>query len=113
MSTATGSSVSCSTRARTPVRLYSTCTPMSWVAPCRKAPLATETAPTGGASGDSLRTVIHVDTVSMVDLLGPQDRLLRTIEEQHPLVSVFVRGNEISLEGPASQVRAANTLVEE
>lgn len=75
--------------------------------------MATETAPTGGASGDSLRTVIHVDTVSMVDLLGPQDRLLRTIEEQHPLVSVFVRGNEISLEGPASQVRAANTLVEE
>ncbi|HOB57700.1 MAG TPA: PhoH family protein, partial [Rhodoglobus sp.] len=35
----------------------------------------------------------------MVRLLGPQDRLLSTIEKQHPLVDVLVRGNVITLMG--------------
>src|SRR5690606_27123673 len=49
----------------------------------------------------------------MVRLLGPHDRLLRTIEAQHPLVEVHVRGNEVTLEGPDDDVRAARSLVEE
>ncbi|MDO9063336.1 MAG: PhoH family protein [Microbacterium sp.] len=49
----------------------------------------------------------------MVQLLGPQDRLLRTIEAQHPDVMVMVRGNEVTLEGPADAVVAARRLVEE
>ncbi|WP_141881080.1 PhoH family protein [Homoserinimonas aerilata] len=49
----------------------------------------------------------------MVHLLGPQDRLLRTMEEQHPLVSVHVRGNEIQLDGPVDQVRAVRRLIDE
>ncbi|MCX7522309.1 PhoH family protein [Microbacterium sp. STN6] len=49
----------------------------------------------------------------MVRLLGPQDRLLTTIEKQYPRVSVHVRGNEISLIGDAEQVRAAERLVTE
>ncbi|TAL41235.1 MAG: PhoH family protein [Salinibacterium sp.] len=56
---------------------------------------------------------MEVDGVAMVRLLGPQDRLLRTIEKQFPLVEVLVRGNKISLSGDATQVHAARDLVEE
>ncbi|MCU1585361.1 MAG: PhoH family protein [Microbacteriaceae bacterium] len=49
----------------------------------------------------------------MVRLLGPQDRLLKTIEQQFPLVQVLVRGNEITLDGDAEQIAAATRLVEE
>jgi len=57
--------------------------------------------------------LMHVDGIAMVRLLGPQDRLLRTIETQYPEVSVHVRGNEISLTGSATQVEAARHLVDE
>src|SRR4051812_42233748 len=49
----------------------------------------------------------------MVRLLGPQDRLLTTLERQYPLVNVHVRGNEITLSGDATQVAAAERLVGE
>ena len=49
----------------------------------------------------------------MVRLLGPQDRLLKTIEAQFPEVSLLVRGNVIRLEGDATQVHAAERLVDE
>ncbi len=49
----------------------------------------------------------------MVQLLGPQDRLLRMIEREHPGVDVHVRGNEITLTGDASAVAAAKALVDE
>ncbi|WP_231901806.1 PhoH family protein [Microbacterium sp. T32] len=49
----------------------------------------------------------------MVQLLGPQDRLLRVVEKEHPDVDVHVRGNEITLTGGAAAVAAAKGLVEE
>jgi phosphate starvation-inducible protein PhoH and related proteins len=49
----------------------------------------------------------------MVRLLGPQDRLLKTIERQTPTVQVHVRGNEITLTGHTNEVQAAKRLVEE
>ncbi|MET0303279.1 MAG: PhoH family protein [Microbacteriaceae bacterium] len=49
----------------------------------------------------------------MVRLLGPQDRLLTTIERQYPDVAVLVRGNIVTLEGDPEQVRAAEKLVAE
>jgi phosphate starvation-inducible PhoH-like protein len=49
----------------------------------------------------------------MVRLLGPQDRLLTTIERRYPLVDVLVRGNRLSLSGDETQVDAARQLVEE
>jgi phosphate starvation-inducible PhoH-like protein len=55
----------------------------------------------------------QVDGVAMVRLLGPQDRLLTTIEHQYPDVVVLVRGNQVTLEGPAEQVAAAERLVQE
>jgi phosphate starvation-inducible PhoH-like protein len=56
---------------------------------------------------------MQVDGVAMVRLLGPQDRLLTTIERQFPSVRVLVRGNEIRLEGEQGSVEAAQRLVEE
>ncbi|MFJ4160476.1 PhoH family protein [Microbacterium testaceum] len=49
----------------------------------------------------------------MVQLLGPQDRLLRVVEKEHPDVDVHVRGNEITLSGTSDAVRAARGLVDE
>ncbi len=56
---------------------------------------------------------LQVDGVAMVRLLGPQDRLLKTIEKQFPGVEVLVRGNEVTLTGSADEVRSARRLVEE
>jgi len=56
---------------------------------------------------------LYADGVAMVQLLGPQDRLLRVVEREHPGVDVHVRGNEITLTGDASAVAAAKSLVEE
>nr|WP_245981880.1 PhoH family protein [Frondihabitans australicus] len=49
----------------------------------------------------------------MVQLLGPQDRLLRAVEQQYPEVRVLVRGNEVALEGPRADVERARELVDE
>lgn len=62
--------------------------------------------------------VITIDGIEMVRLLGPQDRLLTTIERQYPLVDVHVRGNEIRLSSEVSdeghrQLREARTMIGE
>ncbi len=49
----------------------------------------------------------------MVRLLGPADRLLTAIEQQHPRVNIMVRGNEVTLDGEADEVQAAARLIEE
>ena len=64
------------------------------------------------AAGSETRSM-SVDGVAMVRLLGPQDRLLKQIERQFPLVQVLVRGNEITLDGEPAQVHAAERLIEE
>lgn len=56
---------------------------------------------------------IYADGVAMVQLLGPQDRLLRMLEKEHPDVQVLVRGNEITLSGGDGAVTKAKVLVEE
>lgn len=56
---------------------------------------------------------IYADGVAMVQLLGPQDRLLRVVEREHRDVQVHVRGNEITLTGPADAVARARALVDE
>lgn len=81
---------------------------MSWAANSRKALLAIDDEATG-----LYREQFTVDGVAMVRLLGAQDRFLRSIEAQHPLVTVMVRGNEITIEGPRAQVGAARELMEE
>ena len=58
-------------------------------------------------------TRLRIDGVQMVRLLGPQDRLLTTIEREYPGVEVHVRGNEIALKGEAAEVEQVRRLVEE
>ncbi|MGN7968096.1 PhoH family protein [Microbacterium sp. 22296] len=62
---------------------------------------------------DNVSDRIEVDGVAMVQLLGPQDRLLRVVEKEHPDVDVHVRSNEITLSGAPAAVRAARGLVDE
>lgn len=64
-------------------------------------------------SEDRVTERLFADGVAMVQLLGPQDRLLRVVEREHPDVDVHVRGNEITLAGSAVAVAAARELVEE
>lgn len=69
--------------------------------------------PRGDDAADSVRIDLQVDGVAMVQLLGPQDRLLKTVEKQYPDVRVLVRGNEVVLEGPSASVGRARGLVDE
>ncbi len=68
-------------------------------------------ATTGGAP--AAHAMLEVDGVAMVRLLGPQDRLLRTLEQQYPKLDVHVRGNQITLDGDPGEVQAASALVGE
>lgn len=73
--------------------------------------MASSDAPAAGDGTDHVE--LQVDGVAMVRLLGPQDRLLTTIERQYPEVDLLVRGNVITLSGDAVQVQAARELVQE
>ena len=85
---------------------------MCSVAASQKAVSVAE--PGSNAHPDGLVTErLFADGVAMVQLLGPQDRLLRVVEREHPDVDVHVRGNEITLVGEAAAVAAARDLVEE
>jgi phosphate starvation-inducible protein PhoH and related proteins len=75
--------------------------------------LPTDSAPTAPVGPDAHTRHIDVDGVAMVRLLGPQDRLLATLEREHPGVDVHVRGNQITLQGERPAVEQAATLVEE
>lgn len=74
--------------------------------------LPTDSAPTSGAGAPYTRQ-LEIDGVAMVRLLGPQDRLLTTLEREHAGVDVHVRGNQITLQGERPAVEQAATLVEE
>ena len=62
---------------------------------------------------DTTTERIYADGVAMVQLLGPQDRLLRMLEKEHREVQVLVRGNEITLTGTTDAVAKAKSLVDE
>lgn len=68
---------------------------------------------------DSAQQVtFEVDGVEMVRLLGPQDRLLSTLESQFSLVDTHVRGNVITLSSGQAlaareQLTQARALIEE
>lgn len=77
------------------------------------ADLPTVAIPTVGVDRKSAEVRIQIDGVAMVRLFGPQDRLLKQIEREYPLVELHARGNEITLTGDADQVHAARRLIEE
>jgi len=56
---------------------------------------------------------LHIDGIAMVRLLGPQDRLLTSIEHEYPGVDVHVRGNEIAIRGEPGDRARVRRLIEE
>jgi phosphate starvation-inducible protein PhoH and related proteins len=58
-------------------------------------------------------TSFSVPEISLVDLLGPQDRLIRTLESELPGVKIQNRGHEFSIEGEPDQIAQAKTMVME
>jgi phosphate starvation-inducible protein PhoH and related proteins len=52
-------------------------------------------------------------SVSMVELLGMDDQVLRAVEDGFRTVDVHARGNEITLAGPAGDVALVARLVDE
>ncbi|QTE28476.1 PhoH family protein [Pengzhenrongella sicca] len=76
-----------------------------------------ETTPARRTPGGSPARVEHritvPSTVSMVELLGLGDEVLAAIEEGFGAVDVHVRGNEISLAGPAGDVALLARLIDE
>ncbi|MFM6963110.1 MAG: PhoH family protein [Micrococcales bacterium] len=60
-----------------------------------------------------VREHIEVTSVPMVNLLGTNDGLLKTLESTFPTVDVLVRSNKISLEGPRKDVDAVALLIAE
>jgi len=65
-------------------------------------------------SPDSLHRVVVVPTsIPMVSLIGTRDELIRVIEKKYFDVDIVVRGNEITLEGPAQRVQQVESLIAE
>ncbi len=64
-------------------------------------------------SDDWLERRVELAEAQLVALYGPEDKLLRTLEQSVPAVEVMARSNVISLRGPAEQVRKAEDLVYE
>jgi phosphate starvation-inducible PhoH-like protein len=56
---------------------------------------------------------LRIDGIAMVRLLGPQDRLLTSIQHEYPGVEVHVRGNEIAIRGDADERNRVRRLIEE
>ena len=72
------------------------------------------TPPTSATVNDQrVAQVIVPPDVSMVALLGPQDQLMRTIQRLFPRVFLFVRGNELTIDGPSADVEMIETLIGE
>ena len=61
----------------------------------------------------SVRETIEVTAVPMVNLLGTNDGLLRTLEATYPTVEVLARGNQLTLSGPKETVALAKSLITE
>ncbi len=64
-------------------------------------------------AADNSRVQIDVTQVSMLSLLGTDDKLLKTLENAFPKVEVLARGNKLTFSGPTADVERAKNLIEE
>lgn len=62
---------------------------------------------TSSESKDSKTVVIEIFGVDPIFVFGPEDKLLRTIEESFPDLRFTARGNEIEISGPVTTVSLA------
>ncbi|MFZ0323751.1 MAG: PhoH family protein, partial [Actinomycetes bacterium] len=65
------------------------------------------------ASANIEHRIVVPTSLSMVSLLGSGDELLRVVEQAFPTTDIHVRGNEITLAGPAQEVAFVEGLVDE
>jgi len=73
-------------------------------------------APEGATSAAPHQTVHRIvvpGDIPMVSLLGARDEVLRAIERSFPRADVHVRGNEITVTGPAGEVSLVERLIDE
>ena len=66
---------------------------------------------TGRNSADWLQRKIELGETQLLALYGPEDKLLKVLEQSVPDVEVMARGNSLQLSGPAQQVRRAEEIV--
>lgn len=74
---------------------------------------STPAPPTVGAPARVEHRISVPADVSMVELLGLRDEVLRSIEEGFTGVDIHVRGNEVRMAGPAGDVALVARLVDE
>lgn len=55
----------------------------------------------------------EIPPVSLLELLGPEGRLVRELEKKFPEVTINNRGHIFKIEGDESQARAASRLIQE
>jgi len=62
-------------------------------------------------SDGTVSRTIDLESVSLVDVLGPSDSIFRAIEQHYPNLQLSIRGNKVSLRGDEQQVLAASALI--
>jgi phosphate starvation-inducible PhoH-like protein len=62
---------------------------------------------------DSQAKIVVPASLDMVSLLGSGDEHVRALERGFPSLDVLVRGNEITLTGPAPEVALADRVIGE
>ena len=62
-------------------------------------------------SRDSTTVIVEVSGVDPVFVFGPEDRLLRVIEESFPDLKFLARGNQVEISGLGSEVAKAETRI--
>jgi phosphate starvation-inducible PhoH-like protein len=62
---------------------------------------------------DSVTVLIEIVGIDMVKVFGPEDRLLKTVEESFPEVEFHARGNQIELVGPEGKVTLAKNRIDQ
>jgi phosphate starvation-inducible PhoH-like protein len=65
------------------------------------------------SSAKDTKLEFAITEVSPLAVFGTEDQLLKSIEAQHPTVSVLVRGNQVSLTGTEDECFAAKKLIDE
>ena len=65
------------------------------------------------SSAKDTKLEFAITEVNPLTLFGTEDQLLKTIEAEHPTVSVLVRGNQVSITGAEAECFAAKKLIDE
>jgi phosphate starvation-inducible PhoH-like protein len=64
-------------------------------------------------TSENSRIQLDVTQVPMLNLLGTNDGLLKTLESAFPNVEVLARGNKLTFSGPTEDVSRAKNLIDE